>query len=177
MVDTHYFGMLTLKYLIRPALHLSIFIVEKKCKQFTTFDSLVFSFPENDAFRLLPLAEEYQMKQIIKASESTLNNSFFRMRKGRRPGSLPLDTTLQHLIVADRYKYTDLTGMCIDECIANESPNVIRAITECTELSEPIKVGTLKGKLDKVSLALAKERRDKAERENANSVGQRTRRK
>ena len=117
------------------------------------------------AFRLLPLAEEYEMKQLIKASEETLTRTFYRLRKSHRQGSLPVDTTIQYLKVADRFKYADLTNMCTEECIANESPNIVRAITECDELSEPIKVCTLKGKLDKVNFALAKERRAKAERE------------
>lgn len=122
-----------------------------------------YKLKDSDAFQLLPLAEEFDIKQLKKSCEWTVTESFFRMKKGRRVGCVPTDITIKYLIVADKHDFKDLKEMCMEELVANDNPFSCKVISDSDELSEHVKRQVLEKKLDKVNLALAKERRNRTE--------------
>ncbi|WAR21152.1 hypothetical protein MAR_015126 [Mya arenaria] len=118
-----------------------------------------------DCYRLLPLAEEYEIKPLLKSCETSLTESFANMRKGRRAGSVATDVTMQHLSCADKYNFSDLQEMCMEELVANDNPFSGKIVADSQELSEHVKRQVLERKLDRVNMVLARERRINTERD------------
>ena len=135
------------------------------------------SLADDDAVRLIRLADEYEMRRLKQACGQTMTQSYFGMIKGRRAGSVPTDVTLQYLVLADKHKFEDLTNMCADECVAKDSLYDTRAITNCEDLSEGMKVKILDKRLERVKLQLARERRMRTDKEEMDSKGGRMWRK
>ncbi|XP_052254604.1 uncharacterized protein LOC127860529 [Dreissena polymorpha] len=120
---------------------------------------------DQDCFRLLPLAEEFDMKPLMKSCEVTLTNSFAGIRRGRKPGSVATDVTIANLAIADKYHFPVLQEMCMEELVANDNPFSGKVIADNVDLSEHVKRQVLERKLEKVNMALARERRINTERE------------
>lgn len=118
---------------------------------------------DEEAMNLIFLAEEYDIAGLKKSCAWTITESFYKKRKGRRCGSVPTDETIRYLILADKSGLTDLKCMCIDELVANDNPFSCKMVSEKEELSEHVKRQVLEKKLDRVNLALARERRLRTE--------------
>jgi len=78
---------------------------------------------------------------------------------------VPTDVTITHLGLADKYDFKELQEMCMDELVANDNPFSGKIIAENKDLSEHVKRQVLERKLEKVNLALARERRLNTERD------------
>jgi hypothetical protein len=94
-----------------------------------------------------------------------VTESFFKKKKGRRAGHIPSSETIRYLCLADKYKMKDLHEMCCDELVANDDPTISRSIVNEGDLSECTKRQVMEKKFEKVSLALARERRKNTENE------------
>lgn len=139
---------------------------EEVCELLAFIDPRVdVTLKDDDAFRLIPMAHEFEIAPLLKACEFTVTQSFYKMRKGKRSGSVPIDVCIQYLIVADKHKFKDLLEMCMEECVSNDNPFTNKNISESSSLSEGVKVHILERKLDKVNMILAKERRTKVEKQ------------
>lgn len=138
------------------------------CEMLAFIDPRVeYKLKDSDAIQLLPLAEEFELRQLKSSCEWTITESFFKMRRGRKAGCVPTDETVKHLILADKYDFKDLKEMCMEELVANDNPFSGKMIADNGELSEHVKRQVLERKLEKVNLALAKERRIRTERDQA----------
>lgn len=127
-------------------------------------------FPEEDAIRLLPLADEFDIKPLMKACGFTITQSYYKQRKGRRPGNINSEITVRNLCIADKYNFKDLQEMCIDELVKSDNPYSGKLVSENKELSEYMKRQVLERKLEKLNMALAREKRLRTERNQAENV-------
>ncbi|XP_045189378.1 uncharacterized protein LOC123546840 [Mercenaria mercenaria] len=126
-----------------------------------------YDLTDEDAFRLLPIAEEYDIAPLKKASERTVTESFLKKRRGRRAGCVPTDETIRHLGLADKYQLKDLHEMCCIELVANDNPLSSNMVSASKDLSEHAKLQVLEKKVDKLNMALARARRINTEKEQA----------
>ncbi|KAL4224353.1 hypothetical protein ACF0H5_017807 [Mactra antiquata] len=124
------------------------------------------------ATRLLPLSEEFDMKQMRKFCLLTLYDKFSGLQKGKRPGSIHIDTTIRYLKLADLYEREDagnkpdrsrlrksLRTLCVNELVANNNPFIGKLVADTDGISEELKRSILEKKLNQVNMVLARERR------------------
>ena len=130
---------------------------------------LSFSISEEDAIRLLPLSDEYAVKPLTKACGFTITQTYYKQRKGRRPGNINSDITVRNLVIADKYEFKDLQEMCIEELVKSDNPYSGKLVSENKELSEFMKRQVLERKLEKLNMALVRERRMRTERSQTES--------
>ena len=116
---------------------------------------------EQSAMALLPLAEEYEISALKRLCEQTIVQSFRQTRKGKRPGSLPVEISLEYLQMADKYNLPALRTQVTDELVSNEDPNATRMLLQSTVISENVKLMVLDKKVEKVHFELDKERRER----------------
>lgn len=109
--------------------------------------------------RLAPLAEEYEMMRLRKDCEETLTSSYSAMRKGKKSGMMPTETTLQFLEVADKHKYDKLLEMCIEDCVDN--PYIDSKLDRMDDdISYPVQKEILRKKNIKLRHQLSKKTRE-----------------
>lgn len=125
---------------------------------------------EEDAIRLLPLADEFDVKPLTKACGYTITQSYYKQRKGRRPGNINTEVTVRNLILADKYNFKDLQEMCIEELVKSDNPYSGKLVSDNKDLSEYMKRQVLERKLEKLNMALVRERRLRTERNQSESV-------
>ncbi|XP_045188555.1 protein roadkill-like [Mercenaria mercenaria] len=116
---------------------------------------------EQSAIALLPLAEEYEIRSLKELCEQTIIQSFRRMKKGKKPGSIPVDISLEYLHMADKYEFPGLRKLVTDEFVNNEDPNATKSLMESTLISEHMKLTVLDKKVEKVHFELDRERRER----------------
>lgn len=111
------------------------------------------------AMRLAPLAEEYEIKRLQKDCEETLTSSYADMRKGRKSGMVPTETTLKYLETADKYKHEKLLEMCVADCVDN--PYIDSRMDKLDdEISLSVQKEILRRKNKKLSYQLSKKTRE-----------------
>lgn len=83
------------------------------------------------------------------------------MKKGRKPGTVPVEISLEYLHMADKYEFPGLRNLVIDEFVNNEDPNATKSLLESTVISEHVKLTVLDKKVEKVHFELDKELRER----------------
>ncbi|WAR21461.1 hypothetical protein MAR_015435 [Mya arenaria] len=116
---------------------------------------------EQSAIALLPLAEEYDISSLKLLCEQTIIQSFRNMKKGKKPGSLPVEISLEYLHLADKYDFPGLRNLVTDEFVNNEDSNATKMLLESSLISENVKLTVLDKKVEKVHFELDKERRER----------------
>ena len=111
--------------------------------------------------RLAPLAEYYDMMRLKKDCEETLTSSYANMRKNKKSGMMPTETTLAYLQVADKYKYERLLSMTIDDCVDNVYiDGKLDKMHMDDEISYPVQKEILRRKNIKLRHQLSKKTRE-----------------
>jgi len=87
--------------------------------------------------------------------------SFRHLRRGKKQGSLPVETSLEYLSLADKYEFPGLRNLVIDEFINKEDSNATKFLLESSLISEQVKLSVLDRKVEKVHFELDRERRER----------------
>lgn len=151
---------------------------EDVCELLAFIDPRVlYKLTEDTAKRLLPLAEEYEIKGLLTECGFTITQAFHLLRKKRRTGTVPMEISLDYLAIADKYDFEDLRKMCCDECVATDTFNN-RVLLDREDISETVKVRIIDRKYESLKLRFAREQRARSEMESAiNGPGNKSHRK
>ncbi|KAH3787274.1 uncharacterized protein LOC127843269 [Dreissena polymorpha] len=120
-----------------------------------------YQITEQSAIALLPLAEEYGIVSLKRLCEQTIIQSFRQMRRGKKPGALPVEISLEYLHLADKYDFPGLKNLVTDEFVNSEDPSATKSLLESELISEHVKLTVLDKKVEKVHFELDKERRER----------------
>ncbi|KAL4231253.1 hypothetical protein ACF0H5_008834 [Mactra antiquata] len=95
------------------------------------------------ALRILPLAVQYQIKQLIKVSEKSLLFSLKSMQEKHGRGNIDVHDVMKYLSAADTYKLDKLRLECIDELSFNSNSSRRRQIVQENHVTEKTKLKIL----------------------------------
>ena len=117
------------------------------------------SISDQASMRLAPFAHQYDMIRLRKDCEETLTSSYADMRRNKKCGMMPTETTLAFLQVADEYKYEKLLSMCTDDAVENVYfDGKIEKMDE--DISYPVQKEILRRKNIKLRHQLSKKTRE-----------------
>ncbi|KAL3864426.1 hypothetical protein ACJMK2_006110 [Sinanodonta woodiana] len=94
------------------------------------------------AWRLLPLATEYQVSDLKRNCGQTLMRELKSRRKDNVPGTAPIGDSLRYLLAAENNHLDKLKTICIDECSCNDEVTARKEIVQ-SDVSDKTKITIL----------------------------------
>ena len=88
-------------------------------------------------------------------------SAFEQLRKDHNTGEIPQAVTEEFMVLADRFSFSGLLRMCVDEFVHNPKMDVAKSVVGSETVSDAVKLLILERKLAKLNRELEKERKYK----------------
>lgn len=111
---------------------------------------LLISFSGEEALRVLPLAEHYQIKTLIKICGKSFLSSLAALQKEHDTGNIPVHDVMKYLSAADNHCFDKVRSVCIEELSYKSDPTRRRQIMKEKHVSDKTKLKILEKLCNKI---------------------------